>query len=72
MSNHLYDDVFAPTEKSEKPFLITPEGSLSYAAFHKRVNQLAHALVASGMKTGDRVAVRQQSLSHSSPYMSPQ
>ena len=58
MSNHLYDDVFAPTEKSEKPFLITPEGSLSYAAFHKRVNQLAHALVASGMKTGDRVAVQ--------------
>ena len=58
MSNHLYDAVFAPTEKSEKPFLLTEAGSLSYAAFHKRVNQLAHALVASGMKTGDRVAVQ--------------
>ena len=58
MSNHLYDAVFAPTEKSEKPFLLTEAGSLSYAAFHKRVNQLAHALVASGMKIGDRVAVQ--------------
>ena len=58
MSNHLYDVVFAPHEQSEKPFLITEAGSMSYAAFHKRVNQLAHALEASGMKTGDRVAVQ--------------
>ena len=41
MSNHLYDAVFAPNEESEKSFLITPEGSMSYAAFHKQVNQLA-------------------------------
>ena len=58
MSNHLYDAVFAPHEMSEKAFLISNTQSLSYAAFHKRVNQLAHALVASGMQTGDRVAVQ--------------
>ncbi|MEC7208816.1 MAG: AMP-binding protein, partial [Pseudomonadota bacterium] len=58
MSNHLYDAVFAPNEESEKSFLITPEGSMSYAAFHKRVNQLAHALMTSGMTPGDRVAVQ--------------
>ena len=58
MSNHLYNAVFAPHEKSEKAFLISQAQTLSYAAFHRRVNQLANALVASGMKTGDRVAVQ--------------
>ena len=58
MSNHLYDAAFAQNETSQKAFLISPHKTVSYAGFHKRVNQLAHALVASGMKTGDRVAVQ--------------
>ena len=45
MSNHLYDAVFAPNEESEKSFLIRPEGSMSYAAFHKQVNQLAQRVM---------------------------
>ncbi len=58
MSNHLYDHVFAPHEDSPKPFLIGESKTLSYATFHKQVNKLAGALIASGLKTGDRVAVQ--------------
>ena len=57
MSNHLYDRVFAPHEDNPKPFLIGETQTLSYAIFHEQVNKLAHALIASGLKTGDRVAV---------------
>ena len=58
MSNHLYDRVFAPHEDNPKPFLIGETQTLSYAIFHEQVNKLAHALIASGLKTGDRVAVQ--------------
>ena len=58
MSNHLYDRVFAPHEDNPKPFLIGETQTLSYAIFHELVNKLAHALIASGLKTGDRVAVQ--------------
>ena len=37
--------MFAPHEDSEKAFLISQTVTLSYAAFTKRVNQLAHALI---------------------------
>ena len=58
MSNHLYDRVFAPHEDNPKPFLIGETQTLSYATFHELVNKLARALIASGLKTGDRVAVQ--------------
>ena len=58
MSNHLYDRVFAPHEDNPKPFLIGETQTLSYAIFHEQVNKLARALIASGLKTGDRVAVQ--------------
>ena len=58
MSNHLYDRVFAPHEDNPKPFLIGEVQTLSYATFHEQVNKLARALIASGLKTGDRVAVQ--------------
>ena len=58
MSNHLYDSVFAPHEDNPKPFLIGETQTLSYATFHELVNKLARALIASGLKTGDRVAVQ--------------
>ena len=58
MSNHLYDRVFAPHEDNSKPFLIGETQTLSYAIFHEQVNKLAHALIDSGLKTGDRVAVQ--------------
>ena len=58
MSNHLYDRVFAPHEDNPKPFLVGETQTLSYANFHEQVNKLARALIASGLKTGDRVAVQ--------------
>ena len=58
MTNHLYDRVFAPNEDNPKPFLIGETQILSYATFHELVNKLARALIASGLKTGDRVAVQ--------------
>ncbi len=58
MSNHLYDHVFAPHEDNPKPFLIGETQTLSYATFHELVNKLARALITSGLKTGDRVAVQ--------------
>ena len=58
MRNHLYDHVFAPHEDNPKPFLIGETQTLSYATFHELVNKLARALIASGLKTGDRVAVQ--------------
>ncbi|MGL5363734.1 MAG: malonate--CoA ligase [Bosea sp. (in: a-proteobacteria)] len=43
----------------EKPFIETPDGAvLSYGALLARSAQLAHVLVAGGVKPGDRVAVQ--------------
>ncbi|MGL5362892.1 MAG: AMP-binding protein, partial [Bosea sp. (in: a-proteobacteria)] len=42
-----------------KPFIETPDGVvLSYGALLARSAQLAHVLVAGGVKPGDRVAVQ--------------
>ena len=60
MTNHLYDTIFAGHETSTKAFLIDERGEVSYQAFLERVNQLANALKASGLKDGDRVAVQAQ------------
>ncbi len=58
MTNTLYDAVFGQHEKSPKPFLLSDVTTQTYAEFHILVNQLANALIANGMKTGDRVAVQ--------------
>lgn len=60
MTNTLFDAVFSPHENSDKIFLISDQKQVSYAAFHQQVNRIAHLLVASGMQTGDRVAVQAQ------------
>ncbi len=60
MTNHLYDTIFAAHEASEKPFLKDDSGMVSYHDFLQRVSQIANALIASGLKTGDRVAVQAQ------------
>ena len=60
MTNHLYDTLFAAHETSEKAFLIDGDGEMSYRDFLERVNQLANALIKSGLQTGDRVAVQVQ------------
>ena len=60
MTNHLYDTLFAARETSEKAFLIDGDGEMSYRDFLERVNQLANALIKSGLQTGDRVAVQAQ------------
>jgi malonyl-CoA/methylmalonyl-CoA synthetase len=59
MNNPLYDTMFAPHAGQDTPFLYLPDsGIITHAAFVKRAAQLAHALVAQGVKTGDRVAVQ--------------
>lgn len=56
--NYLFDTIFSPTADTKKAFLINEDGEMSYEAFHKKVNQIANALIVSGMKIGDRVAVQ--------------
>ncbi len=59
MTNKLYQALFAPHATSEKPFLIDPGGKIqSYGAFIDQAGQIANALVANGVKPGDRVAVQ--------------
>jgi malonyl-CoA/methylmalonyl-CoA synthetase len=59
MNNPLYDTIFAPHAEKSTPFLLLPEGGIiTHAAFVHRAAQLAHALVAFGVSTGDRVAVQ--------------
>ena len=59
MQNPLYDTMFAPHAGKDTPFLHLPDGGvITHAAFIGRAAQLAHALVAFGVQTGDRVAVQ--------------
>ena len=58
MTNILYDGVFAPHAASDKVFLFTPKGEVSFAAFTQMTNRLANCLVKNGMQPGDRVAVQ--------------
>lgn len=58
MSNHLFDNIFSATIKCHQRFLLNAQQVITYSDFHNRVNQLANALLASGLKTGDRVAVQ--------------
>ena len=59
MTNTLYDALIAPHSQSERPFLACDDGkTVSYAAFVKRVAQLAYVLVNAGVSPGDRVVVQ--------------
>ncbi|MEQ6249208.1 malonyl-CoA synthase [Sulfitobacter sp. HNIBRBA3233] len=59
MTNPLYDTLFAPHAGRQTPFLHLPDGEvITHAAFLRRAAQLAHALAAFGVATGDRVAVQ--------------
>src|SRR4051812_25571826 len=43
---------------AEQPALITPEGErLTWAVLNARINQAAHALLAKGLRKGDRIAI---------------
>lgn len=59
MANHLYDALFGRNEGSGRDFLILPDGSrVSHADFAGRAAGFASALVAAGLKPGDRVALQ--------------
>ena len=58
MTNYLYDGVFAPHADSQKIFLHTPDGDISYADFTALTDRIAATLVATGLAPGDRVAVQ--------------
>ncbi|MEQ1716590.1 MAG: malonyl-CoA synthase [Hyphomicrobium sp.] len=59
MANCLYDALFAPHAGKSADFLISGDGAAaSYDAFLKLAAKIAHALVETGVKPGDRVAVQ--------------
>lgn len=59
MTNTLYDALIAPHAQSDRPFLDCDDGStLTYAAFVRRVAQLANVLTDAGVTPGDRVVVQ--------------
>ena len=58
MTNHLYDAVFGQHAESDKTFLYTEDGEISFAAFAALTNRLANLLTATGLAPGDRVAVQ--------------
>ena len=62
MTNHLYDALFAPHAENDACFLeLDEQGSpaeISFRAFIRRANQMAHVLVSNGVEPGDRVVVQ--------------
>jgi malonyl-CoA/methylmalonyl-CoA synthetase len=59
MSNTLYDALFQPHGQSERTFLALKDGrAVSYDAFLRLTARVAHALAASGIGPGDRVALQ--------------
>lgn len=59
MTNALYDALLLPHEASEKTFLTLRDGrEIDYKAFLGMVARFANAIMASGAKPGDRVAVQ--------------
>mgnify|MGYP001216163139 CR=1 FL=1 len=59
MTNTLFDALFAPLAGRDRPLMILPDGQeISGDRFLRQVARLAHALSASGVQPGDRVAVQ--------------
>ena len=59
MTNHLYDALFAAHAHKTSAFLTTGTGrETSYESFGQQSAQIAHALLALGVKPGDRVAAQ--------------
>ncbi|MEL7466260.1 MAG: malonyl-CoA synthase [Pseudomonadota bacterium] len=59
MPNPLYDRLFGAHEGSDRDFLILADGrTVSYDAFLRLAARFANAIVAAGVKPGDRLAVQ--------------
>ena len=59
MANCLYDALFRPHRDSRRTFLVLKDGrEIAYADFLAMASRFAHALGASGVGVGDRVAVQ--------------
>jgi malonyl-CoA/methylmalonyl-CoA synthetase len=59
MANVLYDALFAGLADSDRPLLVLQDGrEISGGAFSAMVARFAHALTATGVAAGDRVAVQ--------------
>jgi malonyl-CoA/methylmalonyl-CoA synthetase len=59
LANLLFDALFAPLQARQSTFLCLEDGrSITGAAFFRTIAQMAQALKASGVQTGDRVAVQ--------------
>lgn len=59
MSNTLYDALFRAHAQSERTFLVLKDGrEIRYSEFLRLTARFAHALVASGIGPGDRVAMQ--------------
>ncbi|SCW52678.1 AMP-binding protein [Ancylobacter rudongensis] len=59
MPNHLIDTLRAGATDPARPFAETADGTiLTYAALERRTAQYANALLALGLKPGDRVALQ--------------
>ena len=60
MTNYLYDGVFAPHADSQKIFLHTPDGDISYADFTALTDRIAATLVATGLAPGTALGAGRQ------------
>ncbi len=61
MGNPMFDALFAPLSREQRPFLFLPDGHvISGPAFLAMVARFAHALQAAGLRPGDRIAVQVQ------------
>jgi malonyl-CoA/methylmalonyl-CoA synthetase len=59
MTNPLHDALFAPLSGRDRPFLILPDGTaISGDAFLRMIRRTASAMVAAGVRPGDRVAAQ--------------
>lgn len=59
MTNTVFDALFAPLDGSDRTFLILADGTgISRSAFAQMVRRAAGALVAAGVRPGDRVAAQ--------------
>ncbi len=57
-SNHLFGAIRAAAADSSRPFILSGAGTVTYGDMLDRSAQYANALVAAGLKPGDRVTVQ--------------